>query len=120
MATFDTWLRIYTVAGYLESGIPVAGTEVMSCDDCGPCADYQTEIITGEVYEEQLYQHLEPAKYLVTIQGYEEDEGNYTFTFGCPAKGAALCLGELLPASSICHGVRTHWGPDRSDPSPSH
>ena len=120
MATFDTLLRIYAVAGYLESGIPVAGTEVMSCDECEPCGEYQAEIITGKVYAEQLYQHLEPAKYVVAIQGYEEDEGNYTFTFGCPAKGAALCLGELLPASSICHGVRTHWGPDRSDPSPSH
>eukprot|EP00037_Helgoeca_nana_P027609 m.316925 g.316925 ORF g.316925 m.316925 type:complete len:2014 (-) comp27552_c0_seq1:55-6096(-) len=65
-SAFDTWLRVFTED---------MSTQVASCDDCGPCGTRSVltmDLTAGE-------------KYVVVIEGYSTQAGEFTLQVNCPA-----------------------------------
>jgi hypothetical protein len=64
---FDTWLRIMT---------PDLSTQLASCDDCGPCGRHA-------VLDAELTCDQPTCDYALLVEGYQEDEGEYTIVMRC-------------------------------------
>ena len=62
-SSYDTWLRVYDAAG----------TQIESCDDCGPCGT-QTVLTTAA---------LPAGSYTIDVEGYGTASGQYTVAMRC-------------------------------------
>lgn len=69
-SSFDTWVHVYTRIA------DTVGTEVSSCDDCGPCGEFTV-----------LDASLTAGEYWVVIDGFASSSGSYVLTVACPSTG---------------------------------
>lgn len=96
-STFDTWIRV--MSHHMSQ-------EIASCDDCGPCG------IQSVVEVE-----LEPGDYVVVLEGFAVNEGDYQLAMNCFGGGreGTISCGETVTgttqgvASSIGNGGGEHF-----------
>eukprot|EP01048_Picozoa_sp_COSAG05_P003981 COSAG05_NODE_197_length_14521_cov_113.902995_6_plen_365_part_00 len=93
---FDTWLRVFrgtdtNLTNVLDlnddntnacTGPTDVGCELYSCDDCGPCGT-----------RTMLQGHLEAGPYLLIVEGYASNEGEYVVQMRREGDDDATCGG---------------------------
>lgn len=96
LSSFDTFLRIYSSD---------MGTELHSCDNCGDCG-------TRTVLDADL----RAGDYILVVEGYGAEEGDYDVVMSCPEQnffdGAIEC-GQTVRGSTV--GAGSHVGNAASD-----
>ena len=88
LSTFNTFLRIYSLDMI---------NELHSCDDCGDCG-------TRTVLDAEL----RAGDYILIIEGYSSDEGEYSVTMNCPDSGdyidGEIACGDTVQGSTVAAG----------------
>jgi len=100
-SAYDTWLHVFN-----SNSQGTRGTQIASCDDCGPCG-------TRSVVRVQLVGNR---SYLVAVDGWGTSNGAYQLSATCPSisgsQGTAQC-GQLVTGNSATGVVGIgHAAPD--------
>ena len=95
-STYDTFLRVYTAD--LQN-------EMAACDDCGPCG-----------VQTVLSARLTPGMYVLIVEGYDQQEGDYSVTMNCGSglHGSLQCGGAVTGnnqggVSAVGHASMEHY-----------
>jgi hypothetical protein len=89
-SSFDTWIRV--MSHHMAE-------EIASCDDCGPCG-----------VQTVLEVELDEGDYIVVLEGYAANEGEYQLTMNCFGGGreGTIACGETVTGST--EGVTSSIG----------